>query len=54
MIASSRNEIPVNVEKISENIYNAFYTPVSPGAYLLNIIWGHRYISKLMFMNHKL
>lgn len=45
-IAGSRHEIPVNVEKTSDNLYNAVYTPVSPGSYLLNVIWGHKYVNK--------
>lgn len=43
-LAGSRHEIPVNVEKTSDNVYSANYTPVSPGAYLLNVLWGHRYV----------
>lgn len=43
-LAGSRHEIPVNVEKTGDNMYRANYTPVSPGAYLLNVLWGHRYV----------
>jgi len=41
-LAGSRHEISVNVEKTGDNVYSAIYTPVSPGAYLLNVLWGHR------------
>jgi len=41
-LTGSRNEISVNVEKIGDYMYKAVYTPVSPGTYLLNILWGHR------------
>ncbi|XP_050433144.1 filamin-A isoform X2 [Adelges cooleyi] len=43
-LAGSRNEIPVNVVKAGENLYHATYSPVSPGAYLLNVLWGHRQV----------
>lgn len=48
-LAGSRHEISVNIEKKGDNIYNAFYTPVSPGPYLLNVLWGHRYVIILSF-----
>lgn len=42
-LAGSRNEISVNVEKTSDNVYSAVYTPTSPGSYLLNVLWGYKY-----------
>lgn len=42
-LAGSRNEISVSVEKTSDNVYSAVYTPASPGSYLLNVLWGYKY-----------
>lgn len=49
-LAGSRHEILVNIEKTGDNTYNAIYTPVSPGAYLLNVLWGHRYVIRYGFL----
>ncbi|XP_014668912.1 PREDICTED: filamin-B-like [Priapulus caudatus] len=37
--------IPVDVEQIDNNVYRCVYVINTPGAYLLNIMWGDRHVS---------
>ncbi|CAB0009652.1 unnamed protein product, partial [Nesidiocoris tenuis] len=39
-LTGMKNEIKVNLQHIGDNVYKATYTPVSAGAYLLNVMWS--------------
>lgn len=39
-----KNDIKVNLQPVSENVYKATYSPSQPGAYLLNVMWSDRQV----------
>jgi filamin len=41
-LTGMKSDIKVTLHNLGDNVYRATYTPTSPGAYLLNVMWSDR------------
>lgn len=43
-ISGHKTELTVKLKNVGYNLYQAFYTPRTPGTYLLNVFWSGRQV----------
>ena len=43
-ISSQKTSLNVKLKNVGYNLYQAFYSPRTPGTYLLNVLWSGRQV----------